>query len=450
VRVDGNGRGVTTGFQNWSGMVATDLVPAPDGGVWVTGAIQNVNTRGIAVTRLRADLHPDSGFGDGGTVQWSGGDQYFYAPALAALPDGRVALSSSVLDHNTTASGIVTALDARGAVDPSFGDSGRVELPATFGSIDPLIMARPGRLLAVTATEEGRGSDVLVAAIPTGPGTSGSSAGQNPGTGTNRGSSTAGYWMATTAGQVFAFGNARLFGDAAGTLGPARAVDLEPAPGGDGYWILDSSGAVDAFGAAAFRGQVPAGSLSAGEQATSLSATPDGGGYWVFTNRGRVLAFGDAPFLGDMSATRLNGPVLGSVATPSGAGYFMVASDGGIFAFGDAVFAGSMGGKRLNAPVQSLVPDGDGHGYWLVASDGGIFAFDAPFRGSMGGTRLNKPIVGMVRYGAGYLMVGADGGIFNFSTSAFAGSLGDKPPASPVVAVAALSQPDASGGSGAA
>jgi len=37
-----------------------------------------------------------------------------------------------------------------------------------------------------------------------------------------------------------------------------------------------------------------------------------------------------------------------------------------------------------------------------------------------------------------HLMVGADGGIFNFSTAPFAGSLGDKPPATPVVAVAAV------------
>jgi hypothetical protein len=43
-----------------------------------------------------------------------------------------------------------------------------------------------------------------------------------------------------------------------------------------------------------------------------------------------------------------------------------------------------------------------------------------------------------IRYGDGYVMVGADGGIFNFSSSPFAGSLGDKPPASPMVAVAAL------------
>jgi len=449
-KVGANGHEATIEFQGGPGMVATDLVPALDGGAWVTGTIQNVNIKGVAVTRLRSDLHPDSAFGDGGTVEWSGLDPYLYAPALAGLPDGRVAVSFDELDHNTTASGIVTVLDARGDVESSFGDSGRIELPATFGSINPLVIAGPGRLLAVTATEEGRGSDVLVAAIPTAPGTGSRSGPAGPGTGTSGVSSTTGYWMTTAAGQVFAFGNARVFGDAAGKLGRARAVDLEPVPGGDGYWILDNSGAVYAFGAAAFHGRVSTGALTAGEEATSLSATPDGGGYWIFTNRGRVLAFGDAPFLGDMSAVKLNGPVLGSVATPTGAGYFMVASDGGIFAFGDAAFAGSMGGKRLNAPVQSLVPDGDGHGYWLVASDGGIFAFDAPFRGSMGATKLNKPISGMVRYGDGYLMVGADGGIFDFSTSPFAGSLGDKPPASPVVAVAALTEPSASGVSGAA
>ena len=43
----------------------------------------------------------------------------------------------------------------------------------------------------------------------------------------------------------------------------------------------------------------------------------------------------------------------------------------------------------------------------------------------------------MVRYGDGYLMVGEDGGIFNFSDSPFAGSLGDHPPAHPIVSVAA-------------
>ena len=41
----------------------------------------------------------------------------------------------------------------------------------------------------------------------------------------------------------------------------------------------------------------------------------------------------------------------------------------------------------------------------------------------------------------GYLMVSSDGGAFNFSARSFAGSLGDHPPASRIVAVAVLPRP---------
>ena len=267
-----------------------------------------------------------------------------------------------------------------------------------------------------------------------------------------------GYWLLGSNGAVYPFGDAAALGDASATLastilpaaigtaagpvggssGTARAVDLESTPSGQGYWILDTAGRVHPFGDAPHFGDVVASGLAPGEAPASLSATPTGAGYWVFTDRGRAIPFGDAAFLGDMSATALNGPVLDSVATPSGHGYYMVASDGGIFAFGDARFAGSMGGRRLNAPVRSLVPDADGAGYWLVASDGGVFAFDAPFRGSMGGRALNRPVRGMVRYGDGYAMVAEDGGVFAFSDKPFTGSLGARPPATPIVSVAAL------------
>lgn len=250
-----------------------------------------------------------------------------------------------------------------------------------------------------------------------------------------------GYWMLGAGGELWIFGAIGGFGDARTSMAPAlgiRAVKLEPTKSGRGYWIVDTFGRVYAYGDAKWYGNVDRSKLMAGEQVSSLSATPDGGGYWVFTNRGRVLVFGNAPFLGDMSNKVLNGPVLGSISTPSGNGYYLVASDGGIFAFGDAHFFGSMGGKKLNAPVQSLVPTRSGIGYWLVASDGGIFAFgDAPFRGSMGSTKLNEPVVGMVRYGNGYLMVGADGGIFAFSDRDFVGSLGGKPILNPIASVAA-------------
>jgi type VII secretion-associated serine protease mycosin len=239
-----------------------------------------------------------------------------------------------------------------------------------------------------------------------------------------------GYWMLGGDGAVYAFGTVSNLG-----RGTPTATDIEATPTGFGYWIVDRTGRVSALGDASWFGN--ASGLVAGELVTSISRTKSGGGYWLFTSRGRVFNFGNAPFLGDMRATPLNGPVLDSVATTTGKGYYMVASDGGVFAFGDARFYGSMGGSRLNAPVRSLVPDADGVGYWLVASDGGVFAFRAAFRGSMGGTQLNQPIVGMVRFGIGYLMVAADGGVFNFSNKPFFGSLASKPPAVPIVSIAA-------------
>ena len=346
----------------------------------------------------------------------------------------------------TIAPGIQARGHARSAVA---NEQGHINAPM-FGPSNVIVWRGAkayGPWIATFPLDPNRTVHVAIAVNGTGPASDGtpgtdqaittpapSDPGVNPGaTAADTAPARSGYWALSSDGKVFNFGDAPALGHA-----DAGAVDLEPTLTGKGYWTLNRNGAVQAFGDAAKLGDVDLRQVPDGEIPASLSATPSGKGYWVFTNRGRTIAFGDAPFLGDMNATKLNGPILGSVATPTGKGYYMVASDGGIFAFGDAAFAGSMGDKKLNAPVQSLVPDSDGAGYWLVASDGGIFAFDAPFRGSMGDKKLNKPVVGMVRYGNGYLMVGADGGIFNFSNLPFSGSLGDKPPVSPVVAVAAL------------
>jgi hypothetical protein len=243
--------------------------------------------------------------------------------------------------------------------------------------------------------------------------------------------SPSGYWMVSSGSEVFAFGDAPRLHRSRHPASPA--VDIEPSRSGRGFTVLHADGQQQSYPAGGARAV-----LVPGETATSISMTMTGSGSWVFTSTGGVVAQGDAVHYGGMSGTKLNGPVLDSVATPSGRGYYMVASDGGVFTFGDAVFRGSIGDVKLNAPVQSLVPDPDGTGYWLVASDGGIFAFDAEFYGSMGATRLNKPVTGMVGYPRGYLMVAEDGGVFSFGDARFHGSLGDHPPAQPIVAVAAL------------
>jgi hypothetical protein len=242
-----------------------------------------------------------------------------------------------------------------------------------------------------------------------------------------------GYWMLGSNGAVYAFGDARAFGNAPDTT----AAHLTPTNTARGYWIVNSAGRVYPFGDARAYGN--AGPLAPGERVTSMSATLTGKGYWLFTNAGRVFAHGDAKFHGDLANVHLNGSVIDSVPTASGNGYYMIASDGGVFAFGDARFFGSLGAVHLNQPIIGLVPTATGKGYWLDASDGGVFAFgDARFRGSLGSAPLNRPIVGMVRFGNGYLLAASDGGVFDFSDSPFLGSLGDRVPASPIVGLAAF------------
>jgi hypothetical protein len=240
-----------------------------------------------------------------------------------------------------------------------------------------------------------------------------------------------GYWMLGAGGQVYAFGNAKAFGNA-----PGAVVAMTARRDGSGYWTVDSHGTVHAFGAAALHGGNPA--LRAGESVSTIASTPSGNGYWLFTDQGRAFAYGDAQFFGDMAKVHLNGPIVASAATATGKGYYMVGSDGGVFSFGDAKFHGSTGAMKLNKPIVGISPTPDNRGYWLVASDGGVFAFGAPFRGSMGSHKLNKPVNGLVAFGNGYLMVASDGGIFDFSNKPFVGSLGGVSIPAPIIGVTAF------------
>jgi hypothetical protein len=54
-----------------------------------------------------------------------------------------------------------------------------------------------------------------------------------------------GYWLASTAGQVYAFGDAKSYG---GTIGPIVAI--VPTPTGTGYWLVSQNGRVADGGSA--------------------------------------------------------------------------------------------------------------------------------------------------------------------------------------------------------
>lgn len=207
-----------------------------------------------------------------------------------------------------------------------------------------------------------------------------------------------GYWLATDAGQVRAFGAAPDLARADPNRPeprPGTVVGIAATPGGDGYWLATASGGVHAFGRA------PGGGGATGAPPSwpvvGIAEVERGDGYWLVARDGGIFSYAGARFFGSTGAIALNKPIVGMAATPSGGGYWLVAADGGVFAFGDAAFHGSTGATALNEPIVGMAATDTGRGYWLVASDGGIFAFgDAAFLGSTGDIELNQPIVDLL------------------------------------------------------
>ncbi len=63
-----------------------------------------------------------------------------------------------------------------------------------------------------------------------------------------------GYWVATSDGGVFTYGNAKFYGSMAGKKLRAPITDIVPSPTGQGYWLVAEDGGVFTFGDATFFG----------------------------------------------------------------------------------------------------------------------------------------------------------------------------------------------------
>ena len=92
---------------------------------------------------------------------------------------------------------------------------------------------------------------------------------------------------------------------------------------GNGYWLVTSAGQVYAYGGAGYYGGMSGQQLN--KPIIGISSTSDGNGYWLFASDGGVFAFGDATFLGSQGATGTSAPVVAgaiqgatSAAGPSG------------------------------------------------------------------------------------------------------------------------------------
>jgi hypothetical protein len=116
-----------------------------------------------------------------------------------------------------------------------------------------------------------------------------------------------GYWLVTSTGNVYAFGDAPYLGAPGPESTPITSAVATPDRGG--YWIMDGAGQVFAYGDAARLGGLAPGSTEGLNPAEAIFADTTQG-YWISTAQGAVSNFGDAPADGDMRGTTLNGAII--------------------------------------------------------------------------------------------------------------------------------------------
>ena len=212
-----------------------------------------------------------------------------------------------------------------------------------------------------------------------------------------------GYWLEASDGGVFAFGDAGFYGSIPGLgLAPAGSagsapklsapiVGMVPSADGGGYFMVSSDGGVFAFGDAHFAGSCPG---IGGCQGSAVAVIPDasGHGYWIVTNTGNVYSFGDAPYLGSPGIQ--SSSVTSAVRTPDGGGYWILLADGTVYNYGDAEYLGGASGLGGLNPAVAIYTAADGGGYWLVSASGAVNSYgDAPNDGGTAASHLNAPIV---------------------------------------------------------
>ena len=130
-------------------------------------------------------------------------------------------------------------------------------------------------------------------------------------------------------------------------------MGMVPSADGGGYFMVSSDGGVFAFGDGQFAGSWPG---IGGCQGSAVAVIPDasGRGYWIVTNNGNVYSFGDAPYLGAPGIQA--SPVTSAVRTPDGAGYWILLADGTVYNYGDAEYLGGASGLGGGNPAGASMP----------------------------------------------------------------------------------------------
>lgn len=168
-----------------------------------------------------------------------------------------------------------------------------------------------------------------------------------------------GYWVLSSEGQVYAYGDAVVFGQPVNTPTGLFAVAIESHPSAMGYWIARGDGKVYTRGAATHYGDIPATGSRAlkyqfgtafhgrSEAAQSLRRTSTGNGYWLMTTTGRVYNFGDAKNFGEPNPLAQHPNNIFTecywdlLPAPDDKGYLLVHANGKISHHGDIEYFGS-------------------------------------------------------------------------------------------------------------
>ena len=176
-----------------------------------------------------------------------------------------------------------------------------------------------------------------------------------------------GYWLATVNGQVFGFGDAKVFGSMATKHLVKPIVGIEAA--GGGYCCSEATAGCTPSATPA-TGLGRAGPV--GSPVVAMAAGPAGQSYWLATGAGSILRFGAVPF-GPAKRPSLGSAVAAMAATPDAKGYWLVTQKARFGRMGTPITTARGRGPKTN--IVGIAPTANGKGYWLAARDGAVFAF---------------------------------------------------------------------------
>jgi len=226
--------------------------------------------------------------------------------------------------------------------------------------------------------------------------------------------------LVSSDGALFDLGNLPYCGGLNQSVLPTDVVSMATTPSGRGYWLLLGDGSVYAFGDAKWYGDLRGGDwrggpVPPGDPVVGIAATPDGKGYLVTSAQGSVYAFGDAKYRGSRGGQSTDGAVVGIEVDNATGGYWLATSRGAVYAF-NAPYHGSASSRPLAAPIVGLAAVPDGSGYWLAGASGNVVGFGVRTYGTAIHGHPSSPVVGIAAQptGKGYWLVHANGAISRF------------------------------------